>query len=71
MVWYALTDQGLSIIAAALVSYAVTLGLGRHTAAVLAEHGMERVTQTAKWQILGYRMCITIFIQAQANLCSV
>lgn len=51
----ALTNQGLSIIAAALVSYAVTLGLGRHTAAVMAEHGMERVSLTAKWQILGYR----------------
>ncbi|KAI9375456.1 hypothetical protein BJX61DRAFT_549351 [Aspergillus egyptiacus] len=46
---------GLSIIAAALVSYSVTLGLGRHTAAVVADHGMDRVTLTAKWQILGYR----------------
>ncbi|KAL4921360.1 hypothetical protein BDW62DRAFT_219511 [Aspergillus aurantiobrunneus] len=44
----------LSIIAAALVSYSVTLGLGRHTAAVVAEHGMDRVAQASRWQILGY-----------------
>jgi hypothetical protein len=46
----------LSIIAAAFVSYSVTLGLGRHTAAVIAEHGQERLALTAYWQILGYRM---------------
>ncbi|KAL5003013.1 hypothetical protein BDV10DRAFT_64999 [Aspergillus recurvatus] len=51
----------LSIIAAALVSYSVTLGLGRHTAAVMAEHGMERVSMTAKWQILGYPFNIGSF----------
>ncbi|OJJ64699.1 hypothetical protein ASPSYDRAFT_39450 [Aspergillus sydowii CBS 593.65] len=54
-------STGLSIIAAALVSYAVTLGLGRHTAAVMAEHGMERVSLTAKWQILGYPFNIGSF----------
>ncbi|KAL3446917.1 hypothetical protein BJX65DRAFT_308543 [Aspergillus insuetus] len=42
---------GLSIIAAAFVSHSVTLGLGRHTAAVIAGHGVERVTLTAKWQL--------------------
>ncbi|KAL4946433.1 hypothetical protein BDV06DRAFT_182541 [Aspergillus oleicola] len=52
---------GLSIIAAALVSYSVTLGLGKHTAAVVAEHGMERVTKTAKWQILGFPFNIGSF----------
>ncbi|PLB54861.1 hypothetical protein P170DRAFT_323097, partial [Aspergillus steynii IBT 23096] len=45
----------LSIIATALVSYSVTLGLGRHTAAVIAEHGVERTVMTAKWQIMGFR----------------
>ncbi|KAL4800799.1 hypothetical protein BDV19DRAFT_383820 [Aspergillus venezuelensis] len=53
--------MGLSIIAAALVSYSVTLGLGRHTAAVVAEHGMERVTKTAYWQILGFPFNIGSF----------
>ncbi|KAL4902914.1 hypothetical protein BDW74DRAFT_180213 [Aspergillus multicolor] len=51
----------LSIIAAALVSYSVTLGLGRHTAAVIAEHGIERVSKTAYWQILGYPFNIGSF----------
>lgn len=45
----------MSIIAAAFVSYSVTLGLGRHTEAVIAEYGPERLVLTAKWQILGYR----------------
>jgi hypothetical protein len=45
----------LSVIAAAFVSYSITLGLGRHTAAVLADHGAERLVLTAKWQVLGYR----------------
>ncbi|KAL4949631.1 hypothetical protein BDW69DRAFT_173915, partial [Aspergillus filifer] len=52
---------GLSIIAAALVSYSVTLGLGRHTAAVIAEHGMERVTKTTYWQTLGFPFNIGSF----------
>ncbi|KAL6228725.1 hypothetical protein BDW75DRAFT_226373 [Aspergillus navahoensis] len=51
----------LSIIAAALVSYSVTLGLGRHTAAVIADHGQERVTLTKKWQILGFPFNIGSF----------
>ncbi|KAL4757607.1 uncharacterized protein BDW70DRAFT_171151 [Aspergillus foveolatus] len=51
----------LSIIAVALVSYSVTLGLGRHTAAVVAEYGMERVSTTSKWQILGYPFNIGSF----------
>ncbi|RDW78947.1 uncharacterized protein DSM5745_05799 [Aspergillus mulundensis] len=51
----------LSIIAAALVSYSVTLGLGRHTAAVIAEHGIERVSLTSRWQILGYPFNIGSF----------
>ncbi|KAM3066038.1 hypothetical protein ACMFMG_010623 [Clarireedia jacksonii] len=45
---------GLSIIATALVSYSVTRGLGRHTVAVLAEHGEARLVETAMWQALGY-----------------
>ncbi|KFY43096.1 hypothetical protein V495_04169 [Pseudogymnoascus sp. VKM F-4514 (FW-929)] len=51
----------LSIIAAAFVSYSVTLGLGRHTAAVIADHGTERLVLTAKWQILGYPFNIGSF----------
>ncbi|KAJ5370133.1 uncharacterized protein N7496_006225 [Penicillium cataractarum] len=51
----------LSIIATSFVSYSVTLGLGRHTAAVVAEHGMERYVQTAYWQILGFPFNIGIF----------
>lgn len=49
-------DQALSIIATALVSHSVALGLGRHTAAVIAEHGMEGTITTAKWQIIAFRM---------------
>ncbi|KAL3477296.1 hypothetical protein BJX99DRAFT_226347 [Aspergillus californicus] len=52
---------GLSIIAAALVSHSVTLGLGRHTAAVIAEHGPDRVTQASYWQVLGYPFNIGSF----------
>lgn len=51
-----MSEQALSIIAAALVTYSVKLGLGRHTAAVLAEGGEEQLVLTAKWQIFGYRM---------------
>ncbi|KAL4862147.1 hypothetical protein BDV12DRAFT_203329 [Aspergillus spectabilis] len=54
-------SMGLSIIAAAFVSYSVTLGLGRHTAAVIADHGPERVTLTSKWQILGFPFNIGSF----------
>ena len=46
----------MSIIAAALVHYSVTLGLGQHTQVVLAKYGPERLAKTAYWQILGYRM---------------
>jgi hypothetical protein len=28
---------------------------------VIAEHGVERVTLTAKWQVLGYRMSFEFF----------
>ncbi|KAF1814598.1 hypothetical protein P152DRAFT_280903 [Eremomyces bilateralis CBS 781.70] len=51
----------LSIIAAAFVSYSVTLGLGRHTAAVIADHGADGVVLTAKWQILGFPFNIGAF----------
>ncbi|KAK1144215.1 hypothetical protein N8T08_005628 [Aspergillus melleus] len=51
----------LSIVATAFVSYSVTLGLGRHTAAVIAEHGMERTAMTAKWQIIGFPFNIGAF----------
>ncbi|KAJ6124150.1 hypothetical protein N7471_011467 [Penicillium samsonianum] len=44
----------LSIIATALVSYSVTLGLGRHTATVIAEYGIKRYEQTAYWQIIAF-----------------
>ncbi|OKP14525.1 hypothetical protein PENSUB_13877 [Penicillium subrubescens] len=47
-------SMALSIIATAFVSYSVTLGLGRHAAAVVAQHGMERYEQTAYWQIIAY-----------------
>jgi hypothetical protein len=49
-----LISQALSIIATAFVSYSVTLGFGRHTAAVVAEHGMERYQKTAYWQIVAF-----------------
>ncbi|PYH88652.1 hypothetical protein BO71DRAFT_413938 [Aspergillus ellipticus CBS 707.79] len=45
----------LSRPSAAFVSYSATLGLGRHTAAVIADHGMERYEMTAKWQIIVFR----------------
>jgi hypothetical protein len=45
----------LSIIASCFVHYGVHLGFGRHTAIVVAESGMERLFQTAKFQMLGYR----------------
>ncbi|PYH80047.1 hypothetical protein BO82DRAFT_120123 [Aspergillus uvarum CBS 121591] len=54
-------SMGLSIIAAAFVSYAVTLGLGRHTAAVIADHGTDRYVQTAKWQIIAFPFNIGAF----------
>ncbi|PLN85529.1 hypothetical protein BDW42DRAFT_183028 [Aspergillus taichungensis] len=51
----------LSIVATAMVSYSVTLGFGRHTAAVVAEHGMARTVKTAKWQILAFPFNIGSF----------
>lgn len=49
-------EQAFSIIAAAFVTYSVGIGLGRHTAAVLAEkNGAQQLILTAKWQILAYR----------------
>lgn len=52
---HAISVQILSILASCSVHYAAVLGLGRHTAAVLAEYGPERLALTAKMQILGYR----------------
>lgn len=47
------------------MSYSVTLGLGRHTATVVAEHGIKRYEQAAYWQIMGfyfqYRCVLPIF----------
>ncbi|KAJ5611868.1 hypothetical protein N7528_008973 [Penicillium herquei] len=54
-------SMALSIIATALVSYSVTLGFGRHTAAVVAEHGMERYEKTAYWQIIAFPFNIGAF----------
>ncbi|KXJ93467.1 hypothetical protein Micbo1qcDRAFT_223092 [Microdochium bolleyi] len=51
----------LSILASFFVHYAAVLGLGRHTAAVLADHGPERLSLTAKMQILGYPFNIAAF----------
>ncbi|KAJ5881366.1 uncharacterized protein N7529_000038 [Penicillium soppii] len=51
----------ISIIATAFVSYSVTLGLGRHTSAVVAEHGIERYEQTAFWQIIAFPFNIGAF----------
>jgi hypothetical protein len=50
----------LSIIASAFVHYGVKLGFGRHTAAVAAESGMERLFETAKFQMLGYRTYLAL-----------
>jgi hypothetical protein len=45
----------LSIAASSFVHYGVSLGFGRRTAAVLAEYGEERLFETARYQMLGYR----------------
>ncbi|KAJ5542362.1 hypothetical protein N7461_008365 [Penicillium sp. DV-2018c] len=52
---------GLSIIATAFVSYSATLGLGRHTAAVIAEHGVEGYEKATFWQILAFPFNIGAF----------
>ncbi|KAJ5559439.1 hypothetical protein N7513_001838 [Penicillium frequentans] len=52
----------LSITATAFVSYSVTLGLGRHTAAVVAEYGIERYEKAAYWQIIAFPFNIAILI---------
>lgn len=54
-------SMGLSIIATAFVSYAVTLGLGRHSAAVVAESGMDGFANAAKWQIIAFPFNIGSF----------
>ncbi|GLI82140.1 hypothetical protein PoHVEF18_010541 [Penicillium ochrochloron] len=54
-------SMALSVIATAFVSYSVTLGLGRHAAAVVAEHGMEGYERTAYWQIIAYPFNIGAF----------
>ncbi|KAJ5870390.1 hypothetical protein N7455_005331 [Penicillium solitum] len=51
----------LSIIATAFVSYSVTLGLGRHTATVVAEYGIERYEKSAYWQIVAFPFNIGAF----------
>jgi len=51
----------LSITATAFVSYSVTLGLGRHTAAVVAEYGIERYEKAAYWQIIAFPFNIGAF----------
>ncbi|CAI7616447.1 unnamed protein product [Penicillium palitans] len=51
----------LSIIATAFVSYSVTLGLGRHTATVVAEYGIERYEKSAYWQIIAFPFNIGAF----------
>jgi len=48
--------QIMSIVASSFVHYGVVLGFGRHTQAVAAEYGQERLFQTARYQMLGYRM---------------
>ncbi|KAJ5787523.1 hypothetical protein N7457_002513 [Penicillium paradoxum] len=54
-------SMALSIIATAFVSYAVTLGLGRHTATVVAEYGIERYERSAYWQIIAFPFNIGAF----------
>ncbi|KAF9249454.1 hypothetical protein DTO013E5_2728 [Penicillium roqueforti] len=54
-------SMALSIIAMALVSYSATLGLGRHTATVVAEYGIERYEKSAYWQIIGFPFNIGAF----------
>jgi hypothetical protein len=48
--------QIFSIIASSFVHYGVKLGFGRHTAAVVAEFGNERLSRGAMVQMLRYRM---------------
>ncbi|KAL2782700.1 hypothetical protein BJX66DRAFT_345603 [Aspergillus keveii] len=50
--FFIIFSLGLSVIAAAFVSYLVTLGLGHHNATPIADHGMERVNLTAKLQFV-------------------
>lgn len=54
------TFKILSIIAFAFVHYGIQLGFGRHTAAVAAESAMERLFETAKLQMLGYRTYLAL-----------
>jgi hypothetical protein len=52
-----LLEQATGIAASIFASYPVRLGLGRHTAAVLAEPGGSgKVLLAAKVQMIGYRM---------------
>ncbi|KAJ5171339.1 uncharacterized protein N7500_004122 [Penicillium coprophilum] len=52
--FFIVLSLALSVIATAFVSYSVTLGLGRHTATVVSEYGIERYEQSAYWQIIAY-----------------
>ncbi|KAF3385187.1 hypothetical protein F1880_001821 [Penicillium rolfsii] len=54
-------SMALSVIATAFVSYSVTQGLGRHAAAVVAQHGMEGYERSAYWQIIAYPFNIGAF----------
>ncbi|KUL91859.1 hypothetical protein ZTR_01311 [Talaromyces verruculosus] len=54
-------SMGLSIIATTFVAYVVTLGLGRHSAAVVAEKGMDGYANAAKWQIIAFPFNIGSF----------
>ena len=52
-------EQVTGTAASIFASYPVRLGLGRHTASVLADPGGQaKVVLAAKIQMIGYRMCI-------------
>lgn len=46
--------QALSIIATTFVSYSSSLGLGRHSIAVITESGMEGYSKAAFWQVIAF-----------------
>ncbi|PWY85893.1 hypothetical protein BO70DRAFT_360754 [Aspergillus heteromorphus CBS 117.55] len=59
--FFILFSLTLSVIAAGIVSHSVFLGLGRHTAAVIAEHGMEGFEMASKWHVLAFPFNIASF----------
>ncbi|KAJ5223650.1 hypothetical protein N7468_008192 [Penicillium chermesinum] len=47
-------SMAISIIGSALTTYSASLRLGRHTAAVVSEYGMDALSKALFWQQIGY-----------------